>query len=197
MENAPLWQDVLRFLDQRVGLLDAVVFSGGEPLLQPAIKKAIEEVKAKGFKVALHTNGHNPSVLEDILPNLSWIGLDVKTSFADYYKAVSPSLDSWEKNKKYNFGDKVSQSLDIILHSGLDFEVRTTLDPRIIDKDTLRSLGEDLAKKGVKNYALQEYRPIDTSPSQPTPSEISSFFNDDSLISHLKDLFPNLIIRRG
>ena len=135
--------------------------------------------------------------MQELLPDIDWIGLDVKTLFTEYHRAVSPTKEAWETAKKYNFGEKVSQSLDIILQSGMTFEVRTTLDPRVIDKEMLKLLGEELAGKGVKNYALQEYRIIDASPSQPSLSAITSFFEDKELISHFRNIFPNLIIRRA
>jgi anaerobic ribonucleoside-triphosphate reductase activating protein len=36
-EQEKSWDDILAFLRQRVGLLDAVVFSGGEPTLLAAV----------------------------------------------------------------------------------------------------------------------------------------------------------------
>ncbi|MCU7809345.1 MAG: anaerobic ribonucleoside-triphosphate reductase activating protein, partial [Candidatus Thiodiazotropha sp. (ex Semelilucina semeliformis)] len=49
------WREILDFLKRRQGLLDAVVFSGGEPTQQRALPDAIAEVSAMGFKIGLHT----------------------------------------------------------------------------------------------------------------------------------------------
>ena len=54
------WRDILYFLRQRQGLLDAVVFSGGEPTQQRGLADAIDEVRALGFKIGLHTAGIYP-----------------------------------------------------------------------------------------------------------------------------------------
>ena len=51
------WQDVLAFLGRRAGLLDAVVFSGGEPLAQHALADAMRAVKRMGFGVEVVTVG--------------------------------------------------------------------------------------------------------------------------------------------
>ncbi|MBP8264734.1 MAG: anaerobic ribonucleoside-triphosphate reductase activating protein, partial [Pseudomonas sp.] len=51
------WPEVLDFLRRRQGLLEAVVFSGGEPTLQAALPAAIAEVRELGFKIGLHTAG--------------------------------------------------------------------------------------------------------------------------------------------
>src|SRR5690242_19840999 len=78
------WQDVLVFLGTRRGLLDAVVFSGGEPTMQRALPDAMREVKAQGFKVGLHTAGIYPRKLAMLLPLVDWTGLDVKAPFDRY-----------------------------------------------------------------------------------------------------------------
>ena len=43
------WNKVLGFLRQRQGLLQAVVFSGGEATLQPALPSAMRRVRELGF----------------------------------------------------------------------------------------------------------------------------------------------------
>ena len=45
------WLHALGTLSQRKGLLDGVVFSGGEPTLDPALPDAIDVVRAMGFQV--------------------------------------------------------------------------------------------------------------------------------------------------
>ncbi len=195
-ENAPSWLEILSFLRKRKGLLDAVVFSGGEPLLQPYLKQAIKEVKDLGFAAVLHTNGHNPDFLKDILPDLEWVGLDIKAPLSEYEIAVFADSESQEKIKKLNIGNKIEQSLDSILSSGINFECRTTLDPRILTKDKLREIAKFLSSKGVKHYAIQKYQKIDNSPSQPSDNEINSFFTDTALLAELKSLFPDFIVRQ-
>lgn len=55
--GAITWQEVLYFLGRRRGLLDGVVFSGGEPLLSPTLPKAMQDMAALGFEIGLHTGG--------------------------------------------------------------------------------------------------------------------------------------------
>ena len=77
------WQDVLALLERRQGLLDALVFSGGEATLQAALPEAMRRVRAMGFKVGLHTAGPYPERLRECLPLLDWVGMDLKAPFAD------------------------------------------------------------------------------------------------------------------
>ena len=51
------WESLIALLSRRKGLLDGVVFSGGEPLSDPALPAAIKAVKSQGFLVAVHTSG--------------------------------------------------------------------------------------------------------------------------------------------
>ena len=57
-ENDFSWELFVEFLRTRVGKLDAVTFSGGEPLVQDTLLDAIKEVKSLGFKIGLHTGGY-------------------------------------------------------------------------------------------------------------------------------------------
>ena len=56
-------EEVLAFLKSRKGLLDGVVLSGGEPLLQPDAADFLSAVKAMGYAVKLDTNGCYPAAL--------------------------------------------------------------------------------------------------------------------------------------
>ena len=196
IQNAPSWDDILAFLNKRIGLLDAIVFSGGEPILQPYLRHAEKQVKEVGFAAVLHTNGHNPALLADILPELQWVGLDIKAPFTVYHKAVFADAERQDKIKNLNIGKEVEKSLNILLSSNVDFECRTTLDPRILNKDMLREIAGCLSGKGVKTYAIQKYRKTDDSDKQPSDKEINAFFDDKELLNELTALFPNFIVRQ-
>ena len=78
------WSRVIELLGQRLGLLDAVVFSGGEPTLQAGLGEAMLQVKSLGFKIGLHTAGIYPERLQAVLPLVDWIGMDIKSTRAEY-----------------------------------------------------------------------------------------------------------------
>ncbi len=138
------WEEVVAFLKRRLGLLDAVVFSGGEPTAQHALADALTEVRALGFRIGLHTAGCYPQRLERLLPLLDWVGLDIKGSPEDYPEITGvpdSGLQAW-------------RSLDLLLRSGIEFEVRTTVPPTW-PPERVRMLAESLAEAGVKNFVLQ------------------------------------------
>jgi pyruvate formate lyase activating enzyme len=142
------WDDVLAFLRRREGLLDAVVFSGGEPLAQRALVDAMRTVKQYGFKIGLHTGGAYPGRLAEVLPLVDWVGFDVKAPF-DAYPLITGTLDS---------GIDARASTRLVIESGVAHEFRTTVHPRQLSALAVRRLADDLAWRGVRHYALQEFR---------------------------------------
>lgn len=148
-----VWEKFLGFLEKRRGILDAVVFSGGEPLVQNSLEEALDDVIALGYKTALHTGGYRPEALRRVLPKLDWVGFDVKAPLtADAYRKATGGYDKI---------DNVRQSLNALLESGVDFECRTTCDPRILNIEDIYAIADSLKKAGVKTYRLQRYRQVE------------------------------------
>ena len=143
------WSSAVQFLHQRKTLIDAVVFSGGEPTLQSGLAMAVRQVKRMGFKVGLHTAGTYPDRLERLLPLLDWIGLDIKASVQQY-----PDITGVK-----NSGERAWRSARLIVESNLDYEVRTTIHPRLIDRGKLYNLVAELVDLQVENYVIQECIP--------------------------------------
>lgn len=142
------WQAVKDFLLRRQGLLDGVVFSGGEPTVQNGLSHAIDEVSGLGFRVALHSAGTHPRQLATVLGKLDWVGLDIKALPEDSLKVTGVARS----------GVKNWQSLEMVQHSGVAFECCTTVHPALLTADQLRTLAGRLRDQGVRRYALQWVR---------------------------------------
>ena len=142
------WASVRDWLPSRRGLLDGVVFSGGEPTLQAALPAALREVRGMGFQTALHTGGMYPERLSALLPWLDWVGLDIKGPL-QRYETITGTPGS---------GDKTWASLRRLLASGVAYECRTTWHAGLFSAVELRALADDLAALGVTHWALQECR---------------------------------------
>lgn len=138
--------EVLNFLKTRQGLLDAVVFSGGEPLIQAGLSDAVEQIKSLGFLTGLHTSGVNSKMLKEIIGQIDWIGFDIKTVF-NKYEIITQNKIS---------GKLAEESLDIILQSNISYEVRTTVDSRYITMEDLQNIASMLNGKGIGKWVLQE-----------------------------------------
>lgn len=144
------WDEVLGFLRSRARLLDAVVFSGGEPTVSPGVVDAMAEVRGLGFEIGLHTGGPSPERLSAVLPLVDWMGFDVKAPFDAYERVVGVP----------NAGERARASLRLALASGREIEVRTTLHPALVDPEAARRLGLSLLVEGVRRWTLQAYRPV-------------------------------------
>lgn len=179
------WEEVLAFLSTRTKRLDGVVLSGGEPLMQPHIETAVLDIKKMGFQVAVHTSGVYPKTLEKILPLIDWVGLDVKAPW-DKYDLLSG---------RKNMADLVKESIRLLIESGISFEIRTTCDPRYLDKSDIERLTDDLKILNVPTYVLQKYRTFDEDKDPPSDSAINAFFNDALWLDSIRAKFPTFLTR--
>ena len=142
------FDEILDFLKTRIGLIDAVVVTGGEPTLMPDLIEKIERIRALGFKIKLDSNGTNPEVLRELLRKnlLDYIAMDIKNSEEKY--AVTAGLKTIDLTK-------IKQSIKIIMDSGIDYEFRTTLVAEYHTKDDMKGIGELI--KGAKKLYLQKF----------------------------------------
>ena len=143
------WVEVLDFLRRRRGLLDAVVFSGGEPTAQPGLAQAMRVAKALGYRIGLHSAGAYPRRFAEVLPLVDWVGFDAKAPFDSAYARITGVGSS---------GEAALESARALLASGVDCEFRTTWHAGFLSPAELDRLTRNLQELGVRRYALQEFR---------------------------------------
>ena len=141
-------KEFFKFLKKRIGKLEGVCITGGEPTIQKDIIEFIKKVKKLGFKIKLDTNGTRPDVLKKLLDLklLDFVAMDIKNQLKKYDATTGVKGDK----------ERIKLSVNLIMNSRLPYEFRTTVVPGIhIEKDF-----EEIAKwiKGAKSYYLQEYR---------------------------------------
>lgn len=142
------WADVRALLSRRRGLLDGVVFTGGEATRQAALLPAALEVREAGFKVGLHTAGAYPRRFAEVLPHLDWVGLDIKALPEDYGDVVGVASG----------GDRAWAALDLALAADVTLEVRLTLHPDSPQARSAVEVARRLRARGVEHLALQVAR---------------------------------------
>jgi pyruvate formate lyase activating enzyme len=141
------FEKALSFLQSRRNLLDAVVFSGGECLLHKNILSLIDAVKKMGFVIKIDTNGSRPDVLQGVLEKklIDYVALDFK---------AMPS--SFENITQSNLFLPFEKSLQLLIESGIPFEVRTTVHSDLIDENELRRMIDYLEKMNYRgDYYIQ------------------------------------------
>ena len=140
-------QEVLDVLPSRRGLLDGVVLTGGEPLLQPDAADFLRKVRELGFAVKLDTNGTNPDMLEALAQEglLDYAAMDIKNS-PDRYAETCGGVDLL---------GPVKRSAALLMAGAVDYEFRTTVCAPLHTPEEMAGIGRWL--KGAKRYFLQPF----------------------------------------
>lgn len=186
-ETNIVWQKFIDFLGTRKGVLDAVVFSGGEPLVQKGLIDAIKDVKALGYQIGLHTGGYRPEFFREVIELVDWVGFDIKAPLEkNRYKDVTGQIADVEK---------VKESLNILIESGKNFECRTTCDPRFISIEDLYNIADNLKRLGVKEYYLQKYRKVESDINASEEKSLALVENEE-LNQYLKNCFEVFDVRK-
>ena len=138
------------FLEKRKGLLDAVVFSGGECLLYKESIELMVLIKRMGFLIKVDTNGSKPERLQEAiaLGLIDFVALDFKATKAKFKEIT-------EKNYYKHFLD----CLSLLQITQTPFEVRTTIHSEILEEEDLKEMIQVLKTKNYfGNYYLQPFR---------------------------------------
>ena len=147
-EDEFLFDAVLDYLKTRVGLIDAVVFTGGEPTLEPHLKEHIQKVKELGFLIKLDTNGTNPEIVKDLIDSnlLDYVAMDIKNSEEKY--PLTCGVNHVDM-------DKVKATISLLINSGVPYEFRTTLVNEFHKLEDMDGLGSLI--KGSRILYLQKF----------------------------------------
>lgn len=146
--RTPISEDeVLAFLEKRIGLIEGVVVTGGEPTVQKDLMTFLQRVRTMGYLIKLDTNGSRPDVLEDILRRhlVDYIAMDLKTTLEKYNQLTSLR----------GCGERIRRSIRLILESEVDYEFRTTLVKPFVSAEDLPQMASLIP--GAKRYRLQRF----------------------------------------
>jgi pyruvate formate lyase activating enzyme len=140
---------VLDYLNDRRGKLEGVVITGGEPTLQKGLVNFIARIKKMGFAVKLDTNGSHPEVLSSLigLNLLDYIAMDIKSSLKKYSQVTGVACDT----------AKIRESIDLIVKSGVPYQLRTTLVKEFCSREDLCDIRPLIKKADI--YLLQPFVP--------------------------------------
>jgi pyruvate formate lyase activating enzyme len=141
-------ETVFQILESRKNYVDAVVVTGGEPLMHSDIPQFLKKLKEREFVIKLDTNGFFPDVLEKSLPYLDYVAMDVKTS-AEKYVLLGA-----------NYISNYLRAIEMLKRGSVDHEFRTTVVPGFVNKEDIPKIGELI--KGAKRFAFQQFVPRDT-----------------------------------
>lgn len=169
---------VLDFLNKRLGILEGVCITGGEPTLSLDLPDFIMKIKSLGLCVKLDTNGTNPNMIKNLIDNkvIDYIAMDIKSSLSDYSKVCNvPNINT----------NIIKESIEIIKSSPIDYEFRTTIISQYHNTSVIKEIG--LLLNGANNYFLQSF-----SDSQYVPNHDLTACSKNTLLSYV-DILNNYI----
>jgi radical SAM enzyme (rSAM/lipoprotein system) len=136
-----------------------VVLTGGEPLLRPDIEECGREIRKRGFRWGMVSNGY----LYDLQRHISLLnaGLGALTVSLDGL----PASHNWLRNNKNSFS-KVDIAIDLAASSTrLNFDIVTCVNSRNFNE--VETFYDYLTAKGVKAWRLFTIVPIGRAKSNP------------------------------
>lgn len=142
------FEEIKHEIDSSADFLDAVVISGGEPLMQiDALIEIFSYVRQIGLKTKLDTSGIYPDRIKQLLDLnlLDFVSLDVKTTFSKYRKITGS-----------NVGFQVKKSMELInADDDVHLEIRTTYVPTLHTKKDIINLVDEIE---ADIYTIQQFR---------------------------------------
>lgn len=163
-------EEALNFLDNRKGLLDGVVLSGGEATLYKDLVSFAEDIKRRNFLLKLDTNGSNPFVLEKLLhfDLLDYVSLD--------FKALKDKEHIFIKN--FDLFESFLKCLVLLQKKDIKFSVRTTIHSDILDADYVVKMERILRENGYKKEYFLQHFVSDKETLQELPEHDKSIYKD-------------------
>jgi len=179
-------EKILSFLKLRKGLLEGLVISGGEPLLQEDIIDFTKKVKGLGYLIKIDTNGMYPEKLKELIDKklVDYVSMDVKAPKKKYVQLAGAKTDI----------SKIEKSIDIIRKDAPDYEFKTTFAPNLLTKKDIVEIAKWL--EGSKRFYLQQFKG-DTPLISSELNNIAPYPKEDLIktLEEIKPFFKNCDVR--
>lgn len=178
-------RSVLNFLQKRIGKLDGVVITGGEPTLQKHLPEFIKLIKGMGFKVKLDTNGTNPEMLKRLINEklIDYAAMDIKAPIEKYSQVTCTKVNAKD----------ILKSIEILKNSGIDYEFRTTVVKSQLFAEDFEKIAQMI--EGCEKYYLQKFVPTKTLDPTFLDKNTYSDKNFVMIIDSLKDYIKQVELR--
>ncbi len=177
------FEEIKSEIDNAADFIDAVVLSGGEPLMQlDALIELLTYIKGIGLKTKLDTSGIYPDKIEKLLDLglLDFVSLDVKAPFEKYRKVTGA-----------NVGSQVKKSMRLLNNDdNVHLEVRTTYVPTLHTKKDIYNLVNDVEGD---IYTIQQFRNKNVLDPALEKVEVPNPHDLRKLAEQIKPLFDGVV----
>ncbi len=140
-------KDFFDYLKKRQGKLDAVVITGGDPILQPDLLDFMNKIKKLNYLIKLDTTGIKPDLIKAMIKQklVDYIAMDIKAPLDKYHTVTNRQINT----------NLIKKSIDLLINSQLDYEFRTTIVKNQLSLHDFEKIA--LLIKGAKKYFLQKF----------------------------------------
>ncbi len=173
------------FLQQRIGKLDGVCITGGEPMLHKDLEGFIRRVKTMGFAVKLDTNGSFPDRVATLLQTglVDYWAMDIKHTREKYAQACGRNINV----------SKIARSIELIMSEAKDYEFRTTAVPGIHIPEDFAQIGQWIA--GARAYRIQPFRTVKVLDRQQLTASNDISLDYDKCANYAREHIPDVVVR--
>ena len=149
MEKTSL-EELVKILRPRLGFLDGVSLSGGEPLLHRPLLDFLKELKFQGSLIRIKTNASRPKAIQILIDK----------HMVDFFSVFIPApLSKYKKVVNYNIDvDEIASAIQIIRKSGINHEFRVKPVPGLIGKPELMEIANYLV--GAPRFVIERFEPL-------------------------------------
>lgn len=178
-------EQIVSFLKSRIGKLDAVAITGGEPTIHIDLPKLIKKIKKLGFLVKLDTTGINPRMVRRLIEAglINYVAMDIKAPFETYANITQRQIRI----------DKIQETVKLLMNSNVDYEFRTTVAKALTQKQDIVKIAEQI--KGAKRYVIQKFVSSKAMDSSLLYSETYSDLEFEEIYESVKHNFEECFLR--
>lgn len=183
---------VFTLLERQKGWIDGVVFTGGEPTLQPGLAEMMRRVRDYGVEIKLHTNGCRPGVVAELLGEglIDCLALDYKAPLDHrFYAAAGVPPES-------GLVERVRETFALAAAAqNVEREYHTTLAPGFVTPGIFADMADALEPGGV--WILQQFENGDCLAAGLVGSRRYSNAELDSFEEIARSRHEKVILKRG
>ncbi len=177
-------------LKKRVGWVDGVVITGGEPTIHSDLPNLCQRIKKLGFQVKVDTNGTNPVIIKELIDRklVDYVAMDIKAPLKKekYSRACGVNTE--------NLLEKIEKTIDLLLEDEVGYEFRTTVVPSLHGKQDIEDICQRI--KGCRKYVIQNYKgDVETVNSRFKNSKPFLEGEMKAFLTTAKKIIPNTMLR--
>ena len=142
--------EILSKIEQNI-LTSSVSITGGEPTLQQDLPILCNGIRNLNKCLSIDTNGTNPTIIQQLIPCLNRVALDIKAPLnVERTRVITRCMIDISR---------IMKTITICNDANLDFEIRTTYVGNLMNYNDIHEILEYLLKVSFKgNFVLQQYQ---------------------------------------